>query len=65
MIAEGIRQGDAVMFARLDLAELLGIWRHAKGRVVGVQAASGTVDVKFEGHATLLEYLPAVFRRVG
>ena len=65
MMADGIRQGDAVVFARLDLAEFLGIWRHARGRVVGVRAATGTVDVKFEGHATLQEYLPAMFRRVG
>ncbi|GJE75428.1 MULTISPECIES: hypothetical protein [Methylorubrum] len=67
----GMRPGDAVMFARLDLAETLGIWRNATGRVVGTHAADGvsdgaadTVDVKFEGHETLQAYLPAMFRRV-
>lgn len=62
-----MKPGDQVMFARLDLAETLGIWRHATGRVVGIHPAPGhaaTVDVKFEGHETLQEYLPAVFRRV-
>lgn len=29
-------QGDEVVFARIDLAEILGIWRHARGRVVGI-----------------------------
>lgn len=67
----GMSPGDAVMFARLDLAETLGIWRNATGRVVGTHTASGpaggepdTVDVKFEGHETLQAYLPAMFRRV-
>lgn len=67
----GMSPGDAVMFARLDLAETLGIWRNATGRVVGTHPANGaadgaadTVDVKFEGHETLQAYLPAMFRRV-
>ncbi|WP_442919156.1 hypothetical protein [Methylobacterium sp. Leaf118] len=67
----GMRPGDAVMFARLDLAETLGIWRNATGRVVKTHPAAdhraddpATVDVKFEGHETLQAYLPAMFRRV-
>ena len=61
-----VRQGDEVVFARLDLAEILGIWRHARGRVVGVhrQAGGATVDVQFQGHDTLERYLPDLFRRV-
>ncbi|MCJ2103768.1 MULTISPECIES: hypothetical protein [Methylobacterium] len=61
-----MRQGDEVVFARLDLAEILGIWRHARGRVVGVhrQAGGATVDVQFQGHDTLERYLPDLFRRV-
>ncbi|MEE7448702.1 hypothetical protein MRF4_13290 [Methylobacterium radiotolerans] len=60
-------QGDAVVFARPDLAEILGIWRHARGRVVGVHRAGdapATVDVKFQGHDTLERYLPDLFRPV-
>ncbi|MBE7244968.1 MAG: hypothetical protein INR63_08460 [Actinomycetospora chiangmaiensis] len=60
-------QGDEVVFERLDLAEILGIWRHARGRVVGIHRqrdAAATVDVKFEGHDTLERYLPDLFRRV-
>lgn len=67
MAVRGMQPGDEVVFARLDLAETLGIWRNATGRVVGIHPASGrapTVDVKFEGHETLEEYLPAMFRRV-
>ena len=48
------------------LAEILGIWRHARGRVVGLHrpwGAAATVDVKFEGHETLERYLPDLFRR--
>ena len=60
--------GDQVVFARLDVAEALGIWRHAKGRVVGTHAEAPrgervTVDVKFEGHDTLERYLPEVFEK--
>jgi hypothetical protein len=57
--------GDAVVFARLDLAEVLGIWRHARGRVVDVHhdGAAATVDVKFDGHDILERYLPGLFRR--
>ncbi|WP_430911236.1 hypothetical protein [Methylobacterium sp. sgz302541] len=62
--------GDRVVFARLDLAETLGIWRHATGLVVGTHdetpsapEARITVDVKFEGHETLLRYLPDLFER--
>jgi len=65
--ALGVVQGDEVMFERLDLAEILGIWRHARGRVVGIHRQGGdaaTVDVKFEGHETLERYLPDLFRRV-
>ncbi len=32
--------GDQVVFARLDVAEALGIWRHATGRVVDVAPAT-------------------------
>lgn len=63
----GMSPGDAVRFARLDLAETLGIWRNATGRIVGTHPADGaadTVDVKFEGHETLRAYLPAMFRPV-
>ncbi|SFL39364.1 hypothetical protein SAMN04488125_11433 [Methylorubrum salsuginis] len=64
---DGMSPGDAVRFARLDLAETLGIWRNATGRVVGIHPADGaadTVDVEFEGHEILQAYLPAMFRRV-
>ncbi len=47
-----VAPGDEVVFDRLDLAEILGIWRHARGRVVGLHrpwGAAATVDVKFEG----------------
>jgi len=67
MPAESIRRGDQVVFDRLDLAEALGIWRHARGRIVrihGRDGRSGTVDVAFEGHAILERYLPDLFRRV-
>ena len=60
-------QGDQVVFERLDLAEALGIWRHARGRVVGIHGPGRgveTIDVKFEGHETLQRYLPDLFRRV-
>ncbi len=67
----GMSPGDAVRFARLDLAETLGIWRNATGRVVGTHPANGategaadTVDVEFEGHEILQAYLPTMFRRV-
>lgn len=61
-----VAPGDEVVFDRLDLAEILGIWRHARGRVVGLHrpwGAAATVDVKFEGHETLERYLPDLFRR--
>ena len=63
---ETMMQGDEVVFARLDVAEILGIWRHARGRVVGVHRHDGgaTVDVQFQGHDTLERYLPDLFRRV-
>lgn len=60
-------QGDQVVFQRLDLAEILGIWRHARGRIVGIhqqQGHSATVDVKFEGHETLERYLADLFQLV-
>jgi hypothetical protein len=60
-------RGDQVVFERLDVAEVLGIWRHARGRVVSTHGQGGraqTIDVKFEGHETLKRYLPDLFRRV-
>jgi hypothetical protein len=60
-------QGDQVVFQRLDLAEILGIWRHARGRIVGIHQQSdhsATVDVKFEGHETLERYLADLFELV-
>ncbi len=62
--------GDQVVFARLDVAEALGIWRHATGRVVETHdemptASEGriTVDVQFDGHETLQRYLPDLFEK--
>jgi hypothetical protein len=54
------------VFDRLDLAEALGIWRHARGRVIGIhgQAGRATIDVQFDGHETLQSYLPDLFRRI-
>ncbi|GEP03594.1 hypothetical protein [Methylobacterium oxalidis] len=60
-------RGDQVVFERLDVAEVLGIWRHARGRIVSIHDQGGrprTVDVKFEGHEILRRYLPDLFRRV-
>ena len=52
------------------MAEALGIWRHALGRVVethaearAAPAASLTLDVKFDGHETLHRYLPDLFEK--
>lgn len=59
--------GDQVVFERLDVAEILGIWRNARGRIVGIHGqggASPTIDVKFDGHATLQSYLPDLFRLI-
>ncbi|ACB23425.1 MULTISPECIES: hypothetical protein [Methylobacterium] len=67
MASGTMMQGDAVVFARPDLAEILGIWRHARGRVVGVHRAGDApaiVDVTFQGHDTLERYLPDLFRPV-
>jgi hypothetical protein len=67
MASATMHPGDQVVFERLDVAELLGIWRHARGRIVGIHGQGGraqTVDVKFDGHATLHRYLPDVFRRI-
>lgn len=67
MAALPIRRGDEVVFERLDLAEALGIWRHARGRIVGIHGRGGrpaTVDVAFEGHAVLERYLLDLFRRI-
>ncbi|MBP2493984.1 hypothetical protein ABID82_004824 [Methylobacterium sp. PvP062] len=67
MASGTMMQGDAVVFARPDLAEILGIWRHARGRVVGVHRAGDApaiVDVTFQGHGTLERYLPNLFRPV-
>ncbi|GJD45492.1 hypothetical protein AFCDBAGC_3366 [Methylobacterium cerastii] len=65
--ADSIVEGDQVIFARLDVAEALGIWRHALGRVVETHAeapaASLTLDVKFDGHETLHRYLPDLFKK--
>lgn len=60
--------GDQVVFARLDVAEVLGIWRHATGRVVDVLPADGgsqVVNVQFDGHRLLVGYIADVFQRVG
>lgn len=59
--------GDEVTIARPDVAEILGIWLKATGRIVGIHATSdrpATVDVKFDGHETLQRYLPTLFKRV-
>lgn len=65
-----IAEGDQVVFARLDVAEALGIWRHARGRVVETHAEAQaalegtiTIDVKFDGHETLHRYLPDLFEK--
>ena len=65
-----IAAGDQVVFARLDVAEALGIWRHATGRVIethgeakGAAEARLTVDVQFDGHETLERYLPDLFEK--
>lgn len=67
---EAMEPGDEVVFARLDVAEALGIWRHATGRVIethdeGQPSPEGTVsvDVQFEGHETLYRYLPDLFEK--
>lgn len=55
------------MFARLDVAEALGIWRHATGEVIGIhEAADGllALDVQFDGHELLRGYVSALFQRV-
>lgn len=55
------------MFARLDVAEALGIWRHATGRVVGIHPVPGgplSVDVAFDGHGILVSYIADLFRLV-
>lgn len=65
MASATMMQGDEVVFARLDLAEILGIWRYARGRVVAIHRsgeAPATMDVKFQGHDTLERYLPDLFR---
>lgn len=67
MASAMIRSGDEVVFERLDVAEALGIWRHARGRIVGVHGQGGraaTVDVLFDGHDLLERYLPDLFRWV-
>ncbi|GAB6843093.1 hypothetical protein HNR00_004688 [Methylorubrum rhodinum] len=67
MVSATMLPGDQVVFDRLDLAEALGIWRNARGRVVGIHGQPGrapTVDVQFEGHETLHGYLPDLFRRI-
>ena len=64
MVAAAIQRGDQVVFDRLDVADILGIWRHARGRIIRIHGHSGTVDVAFEGHAVLERYLPDLFRRV-
>lgn len=65
-----ISEGDQVVFARLDVAEALGIWRHALGLVVEthVEAPAAadamiTLDVKFDGHEVLYRYLPDLFEK--
>lgn len=66
MVRTNITLGDRVVFSRPDLAEVLGIWRHATGRVVERHDRPGdiaTVDVKFEGHETLEGYLATLFEK--
>jgi hypothetical protein len=60
--------GDQVVFARLDVAEALGIWRHATGRVVEIGPAldgGQAVNVQFDGHGLLVGYIATLFQRVG
>ena len=67
MASATMTRGDEVMFERLDVADALGIWRNAKGRVVGIHGQDGrtpTIDVAFDGHEILHRYLPDIFRRV-
>ncbi|MBD8907398.1 hypothetical protein [Methylorubrum zatmanii] len=67
MVSVTMLPGDQVVFDRLDLAEALGIWRNARGRVVGIHRQGNrvpTIDVKFDGHDTLESYLPDLFRRI-
>lgn len=59
---------DQVVFARLDVAEARGIWRHATGRVVNVLPArdgSQVVDVQFEGYSLLTGYIAVLFQEAG
>lgn len=59
--------GDQVMFARLDVADALGIWRHATGRVVEIHPSIDgplSVDVAFDGYGVLVSYVADLFRRV-
>ncbi|WP_298957870.1 hypothetical protein [uncultured Methylobacterium sp.] len=67
MASTTMTHGDEVVFDRLDLADALGIWRNAVGRVVGIHGQDGrtpTIDVAFDGHEILQRYLPDLFRRV-
>jgi hypothetical protein len=67
MVSATMTRGDEVVFDRLDLADALGIWRNAKGRIVGIHGQDGrtpTIDVAFDGHEILQRYLPDLFRRV-
>jgi hypothetical protein len=60
--------GDQVVFSRLDVADALGIWRHATGRIVDILPSRDgpqIVDVQFEGHRLLVGYIAALFQRVG
>ena len=59
--------GDQVVFARLDVADSLGIWRHAMGRIVEIHPAIDgplSVDVAFDGYGILVSYIAALFTRV-
>ncbi len=67
MASATMTRGDEVVLDRLDLADALGIWRNAKGRVVGIHGQDDrtpTIDVAFDGHEILQRYLPDLFRRV-
>ena len=66
MLSATMLPGDQVVFDRLDLAEALGIWRNARGWVVGIHGQAGctTLDVQFDAHETLQSYLPDLFRRI-
>lgn len=67
MASAVIMQDDAVVFARSNPAEILGIQWHARGRAAGLHRAgdaAATVDVKFQWDGILVRYLSNLFRPV-